>query len=91
MPTTKSGKKVLSKLTAEYGAKKGKSVYYALQVKGKGGKGKKKWEGKGGTGKLAKAKATYAKKHKKTATKKRKKYDMYGRTHKKVFGLKGNQ
>ena len=65
MPTTKSGKKVLSKLQKEYGAKKGKSVYYALQVKGKGGKGKKKWEGKGGTGKLKKAKMTYAKAHKK--------------------------
>lgn len=61
MPTTKSGKKVLSKLKSEYGAKKGKSIYYALQVKGKGGKGSKKWEGKGGTGKLAKAKRTYSK------------------------------
>jgi hypothetical protein len=64
MPQTKSGKKVESKLKKEYGAKKGKEVYYALQVKGKGGKGKHKWEGKGGTGKLEKAKKTYATKHK---------------------------
>ena len=64
MPTTKAGAKVLKNLKNQYGAKKGKNVYYALQVKGKGGKGKKKWEGKGGTGKLAKAKATYAKEHK---------------------------
>ena len=67
MPTTKAGAKVKKKLESEYGAKKGDSVYFALQVTGKGGKGAKKWEGKGGTGKLAKAKATYAKKHKKVA------------------------
>ena len=44
----------------QYGEKKGKAVYYASIVKGK----VKGAEGKGGTGKLDKAKATYAKKHK---------------------------
>jgi hypothetical protein len=67
MPTTKAGAKVKKKLESEYGQKKGDSVYFALQVKGKGGKGKKKWEGAGGTGKLAKAKKTYASRHKKVA------------------------
>ena len=67
MPTTKAGAKVKKKLESEYGTKKGDSVYFALQVKGKGGKGAKKWESKGGTGKLAKAKSTYAKEHKKVA------------------------
>lgn len=66
MPTTKAGAKVKRKLIARYGAKKGEETYYALQVEGKGGKGKHKWEGPGGTGKLAKAKRTYAKKHKGT-------------------------
>lgn len=64
MPTTVHGKKVLRKLRKEYGAKTGKNVYFSLQVKGKGGKGKHTWEGKGGTGKLAKAKRTYARRHK---------------------------
>ena len=61
MPTTKAGKKVLANMMAEYGAKKGKNVYFASIVKGK--KGSSKWEGKGGTGKLAKAKRTFAKEH----------------------------
>lgn len=65
MPQTSAGKKVQRRLAQEYGKKKGKKIYFALQVKGKGGKGKKKWEGKGGTGKLVKAKKTYAKRHKK--------------------------
>lgn len=60
MPTTKKGKKILAKMKKQYGNKKAKSVYYASIVKGK----IKGAEGKGGTGKLAKAKATYAKKHK---------------------------
>jgi hypothetical protein len=66
MPTTKAGAKVKKSLVQEYGAKKGERIYYALQVKGKGGKGKHKWEGAGGRGRgrLAKAKRSYAKKHK---------------------------
>ncbi len=54
MPQTQKGKKILSAMTKEYGAKKGKQVYYASIVKGKikGAEGK-------GTGKLAKAKATH--------------------------------
>ena len=63
MPQTKKGKKILSAMTKEYGAKKGKQVYYASIVKGK----VKGAEGKGGTGKLAKAKATFTKRHKKVA------------------------
>ena len=65
MPTTKSGKKVKKKLQNQYGSKTGKKIYFALQVKGKGGKGKHKWEGKGGTGKLEKAKKTYKKNYNK--------------------------
>lgn len=89
MPTTKAGAKVKKKLQKEYGAKKGKSVYFALQVKGKGGKGAKKWEGAGGTGKLAKAKKTYAKKHK-GSKKSSKKFNAtkYEKVRKKAFGLK---
>jgi len=68
MPTTKTGKKVLNAMIAEYGKQKGKSVYYGSIVKGK--PGSSKWEGKGGTGKLAKAKRTYSKKHKKSKKKK---------------------
>lgn len=62
MPQTAKGKKIMSAMTKEYGSKKGKEIYYASIVKGKitGA------EGKGGTGKLAKAKRTYAKKHKQT-------------------------
>ena len=60
MPTTKKGKKVKAALTKEYGPKKGKAVYFAMIVKGK----LKGAEGKGGTGRLKKAKATYSRKHK---------------------------
>jgi hypothetical protein len=70
MPTTKAGAKVLAHLRKEYPNKSPeevKRIYYALQVEGKGGKGKHKWEGKGGMGKLDKAKATYAKRHGKVA------------------------
>lgn len=68
MPTTKAGRKVLASMVKQYGKKKGKEVYFASIVKGK--KGSNKWEGKGGTGKLAKAKRTYArKKGKKSAQK----------------------
>jgi len=61
MPITEKGKKILSAMKKKYGAKKGKEVYYASIVKGS----IKGVEGKGGTGKLAKAKKTYAKRHKK--------------------------
>jgi len=47
----------------QYGAKKGEDVYYASIVKGK--PGTSKLEGRGGTGKLAKAKRTYKRTHKK--------------------------
>ncbi len=63
MPITKKGTKILSAMKKEYGAEKGKAVYFASIVKGK----VRGTEGKGGTGKLAKAKKTYAKKHKKSA------------------------
>ena len=43
----------------EYGAKRGERIYYASIVKGR----IKGVEGKGGTGKLAKAKKTYKKNH----------------------------
>ena len=72
MPITAMGQKVLSSMMAQYGAKKGRQIYWASQVKGKAGSSK--WEGKGGTGILAKAKRTYAKEHPKemlTAMKKR--------------------
>lgn len=59
MPTTKKGAKIKKAMIKEYGEKKGKSVYYASIVKGK----IKGAESKGGTGRLAKAKRTYAKKH----------------------------
>ena len=35
MPLTSKGKKVLSAMTKEYGAKKGKSVMYAMKNAGK--------------------------------------------------------
>lgn len=44
MPVTKKGKKVLRNMEKEYGAKKGKSVFYASINKGK--KGSSKWHGK---------------------------------------------
>jgi uncharacterized protein (DUF2225 family) len=44
MPLTESGKRVLSAMTKEYGAKKGKSVFYASINKKK--KGSSKWHGK---------------------------------------------
>lgn len=61
MPITTTGKKVLTNMVAQYGAKKGKQVYFASIVKGKAGASK--WEGKGETGKLAKAKRTFAEEH----------------------------
>jgi len=45
MPLTKAGKKLMSELKKEYGAKKGTGVFYALENKGTKGivkKGKKK-------------------------------------------------
>lgn len=41
MPLTKNGKKVMENMQKEYGAKKGKSVFYASINKGK--PGSKKW------------------------------------------------
>ncbi len=35
MPLTKKGKKILAKMKEQYGAKKGKQVFYASQKKGK--------------------------------------------------------
>lgn len=35
MPLNKKGKKVLGEMTKEYGAKKGKSVFYAMENSGK--------------------------------------------------------
>ena len=75
MPATAKGKKIMSGMVKEYGAKKGKSVYFASIVKGK----IKGAEGKGGTGKLAKAKKTYKKEH----TMK----DKYDKMHKKMYGV----
>lgn len=60
MPQTAKGKKILAAMKKEYGDKKGESTYYASIVAGR----IKGTEGKGGTGKLAKAKKTYKKKHK---------------------------
>lgn len=77
MPQTSKGKKVMKAMTKEYGPKKAKSVYYASIVKGK----LKGAEGAGGTGTLAKAKKTYAKKHKEFNPK------AFAKAHKKVFGL----
>jgi len=44
MPVTKTGKKVLSSMTKQYGAKKGKQVFYASINEGK--PGSSKWHGK---------------------------------------------
>ena len=59
MPQTKKGKKIEEAMEKEYGAKRGERIYYASIVKGR----IKGVEGKGGTGKLAKAKKTYKKNH----------------------------
>lgn len=40
MPLTKSGKKVIGSMEKTYGAKKGKSVFYASINKGKAGSDK---------------------------------------------------
>lgn len=64
MPITKKGEEILSAMQKKYGAKKGKQIYFASIVKGKVSGA----EGKGGTGKLAKAKKTYAKNNKSTKT-----------------------
>lgn len=61
MPITKKGTKILSAMEKEYGAAKGKAVYFSSIVKGK----IKGVEGKGGKGTLTKAKKTYTKEHKK--------------------------
>lgn len=60
----KHGEKVLSDLRKQYPKKSVrdiKAMFYALQVEGKGGKGKKRWETGRGTGKLDKAIKTHAK------------------------------
>lgn len=59
MPQTKKGKEIMSAMIKEYGARKGKEVYYASIVKGK----IKGVEGGGGKGTLAKAKKTYNRTH----------------------------
>lgn len=64
MPRTRAGSKVLGKLRSEYGPTKGTSIYYALQVEGKGGKGKHRWEGAKPGGTLAKARHTFMSEHK---------------------------
>jgi hypothetical protein len=61
MPQTKKGKEIMSAMEKEYGAKKGKAVYFASIVKGK----IKGVEGGGGKGTLAKVKRTYTREHKK--------------------------
>ena len=65
----------------QYGSNEGKRVYFASIVKGtlKGA------EGKGGTGKLVKAKRTYAKAHKSNT----KKFNggAYAAARKKHFGI----
>lgn len=83
MPRTSKGQKVLSQLTSQYGPK-GKQIYYALQVKGKGGKGKHRWEGAKPGGTLAKARRTYMNKHKKKG------FDAktYEKMRHKIFGIK---
>ena len=63
MPRTKAGEKTMRAMKKQYGAKKGEDVYYASIVKGK--PGTSKLEGRGGTGKLAKARRTYKRTHKK--------------------------
>lgn len=40
MPLTASGSKVMSSMQSQYGAKKGKSVFYASMNKGKPGSSK---------------------------------------------------
>jgi hypothetical protein len=41
MPLTKHGKKVMRSMTGQYGAKKGKQVFYALaNMRKSGGRGK---------------------------------------------------
>ncbi len=47
MPLTKAGNKVLASMVSEYGAKKGKSVFYASINKGKAGSSK--WHKKTGS------------------------------------------
>jgi len=44
MPLTSSGKSVLASMKKQYGAKKGKEVFYASIQAGK--KGSEKWHGK---------------------------------------------
>ena len=63
MSRTKTGEKVMRTMKKQYGKEKGEDVYHASIVKGK--PGTSKWEGKGGTGKLAKARRTYKRTHKK--------------------------
>lgn len=63
MPATKKGEKVMRAMKKQYGEKKASEVYHASIVKGTPGSAK--WEGKGGTGKLEKAKRTYRRTHKK--------------------------
>jgi hypothetical protein len=61
MPLTKKGEKLLKKFIEQYG-ERGRNIFYASLVKGK--LKDKGIHGKG-SGKLAKAKRTYQKRHKK--------------------------
>jgi len=61
MPQTQKDKTIESAMEKEYGAEKGKAVYFTSIVKCK----IKGVEGGGGKGTLAKAKRTYAKKNRK--------------------------
>ena len=60
MPRTKAGEEALSNYIKKYGAVEGKKRYYASIVKGN--PGTEKWEKGQGTGRLAKARATYKRK-----------------------------
>lgn len=81
MPQTKAGRKVQRQLEHQYGDK-AQSIYYALQVEGKGGKGKHRWEQPKPGGKLAKARRTYTNEHKKN------KKANFEKIRKEYFGLK---
>jgi len=66
MPLTEKGKEILKKFIEQYG-EEGKNIFYASLVKGTI---PDKGIHKKGTGKLEKAKRTYAKRHKKKKKKK---------------------
>jgi len=61
MPRTKAGNEALANYVKKYGPIEGKKRYYASIVKGN--PGTEKWEGGQGSGRLAKARSTYKRKH----------------------------